>query len=121
MEYSRFDDVVLLLFDLCKPFNDKETMKLMDIKISMANDKDFEKGYTAAVKGLYVKHFKEIQNKTYKKRRFTDINPQLIQRAGAKEAVLLPPYTKIGNQQNFAGKENLRARILKLYDKKTNS
>ena len=119
MEYSRFDDVVLLLIELCKPFSDTEIENLMDVKIAMAKDKDFELGYTTAVKGLYVKNFKKLQDKTYKKQGFAEINQQLTSKAKEKikEAVLLPPYTKTGNEPSDPSREKLRAKILRMYDK----
>ncbi|MBR1825662.1 MAG: hypothetical protein IJ770_03650 [Alphaproteobacteria bacterium] len=116
MEYSRFDDVAALLIELCKPMNDKELVDLMNVKISMMQNKDFEKHYTAAVKGLYVKHFQELKNKTYQPQNFSVVNSNLITGLKNKTAEigLLPAYTKTDNTLDSPAIAGLRAKIAKL-------
>ncbi|MBQ9271871.1 MAG: hypothetical protein IJ218_06385 [Alphaproteobacteria bacterium] len=119
MEYSRFDDVASLLIELCQPMNDKELVALMNVKISMSESKDFEKHYTAATKGLYVRHFQELKNHTYQPQRFSDINTHLIEGIKNKTAEIgiLPAYTTTDSTTNSAAIAGLRAKIAKLREK----
>lgn len=118
MEYSRFDDVASLLIELCKPMNNQELVDLMNVKISMSESKDFEKHYTAAVKGLYVKNFQKIQNKTYQKQRFANINNHLLNgiKNNSAELGVLPAYTQIGDSSTNQTIAGLRAKIAKLHE-----
>lgn len=119
MEYSRFDDVASLLIDLCKPFNDDELINLMNIRISMNKDKNFEICYTSAVKSLYVKHFQEIKNNTYTKRQFTNINRSILRSIKNKttEISSLPTYTKIDNAEMSRAITKLRSKLIKFHEK----
>ena len=118
MKYSRFDDVASLLIDLCEPFNNSELFSLMNIRLSMKKSKKFEKHYTAAVKGLYVKNFQSIKRETYQKQRFTDINNHLLDgiKNNTAELGLLPAYIKTDNTTANPAIAGLRAKIAKLHE-----
>lgn len=118
MKYSHFDDITMLLIELCKPMNDDEITALMNVKIAMSEDKDFDISYTSAVKGLYVKNFQAMQNKTYQPQQFSEMNQKLLQGIKNKTASvgLLPSYLRADKNKKeiVAG---LKAKIIKLKSK----
>lgn len=116
MKYSHFDDVAMLLIELCQPMSDDEIMALMDIKASMSENKDFDTSYTAAVKGLYVKNFHTMKNNKYQPQKFADLNEKLLQGIKNKtiEYGVLPSYLKVDNTSKNEAIRSLRAKIAKL-------
>lgn len=116
MKYSHFDDVTMLLIELCQPMSDDEIMALMNIKEAMFKNKDFDTSYTAAVKGLYVKNFHAMQNNNYQPQKFSDVNEKLLQGMKNKtiEYGVLPSYLKMDNASKDEAISSLRAKIAKL-------
>ena len=119
MKYSHFDDVTMLLIELCQPMDDNEVMALMNVKIAMSEDKDFDISYTSAVKGLYVKNFHAMQNKTYQPQKFAIVNQKLLQSIKNKTAVvgILPSYMRTDENSKAEAIAGLKAKIAKLRTK----
>lgn len=119
MAYSRFDDVILLVLELCQPLSDAEALHFMDVKVHMSENKKFAADYAAVVKSLYVKNFQALQNKTYRPQKFADVHKQIMRHLESKtsEVGLLPDYIKDGNTQNSPSISNLRAKIVQLKQK----
>ena len=84
MEYSKYDDIAAMLFELCS-FNQDEEILLIETKINGSQHPDFEKDYTSMVKHLYISHLKSIQNKTYTKIPYTQMHDKILSLIGKKQ------------------------------------
>lgn len=123
MKYSKYGDVSALLTELCCTFNDKELTLIAELGAKMANDHNFERAYTLAVKNLYVRNATALQNRSYIPKRFEELNKEVCQKiaTSSKEnmATLLPDYANFDSKEKdrAALKDEIRAQIIKLKNK----
>lgn len=119
MTYSRFDDTILLLLDLCHHLDDDEIMCIMDVKILMAKNEKFAAEYSAAAKNIYIKNFYAIQNQTYQLQRFSDVHAQIMQYLESKSSgtIKLLDAIKLSRNPSTQALDNLRRKIEQLKKK----
>lgn len=117
MAYSRFDDTILLLLDLCQHLDDDEIMCLMDVKLLMVKNKNFADDYAAAARSIYMKNFYAIQNQTYEPQHFADVHAQIVRYMESSSTESVRLLNSIKNSHNAQTISDLRAKIAKLKGK----
>ena len=119
MAYSRFDDTILLLLDLCHHLDDDEIMCIMDVKNLMVKNEKFSVAYAAAAKNIYIKNFSAIQNQTYQLQRFSDVHTQIMQHIERQSPgiIQLLDAVKLSRSQSTQTLDNMRRKIEQLKKK----